>query len=46
MKFQRVEDKELAKLTKYRDLAIEITWLWMKHISVFPIVTEALEIMF
>ena len=27
----RVENKELEKLTKYRDLAIKTSHLWMKH---------------
>ena len=37
----RVENKELEKLTKYRDLEIETSHLWMKHTSVVPIVIGA-----
>ena len=38
----RVENKELEKLTKYRDLAIETSHLLKKHTSVVPIVMRAL----
>ena len=38
----RVENKELEKLTKYRDLAVETSHLWKKHTSVVPIVIGAL----
>ena len=37
----RVENKELKTLTKYRDLAIEISCLWKKHTSVVPVVIGA-----
>ena len=38
----RVENKELEKLTKYRDLAIETSHLWKKYASVVPAVIGAL----
>ena len=39
----KVENKELEKLTKYRDLPNETSRLWMKHTSVIPVVFGALE---
>ena len=38
----RVENKELEKLTKYRDMAIETSRFWKKHTSVVPVVIGAL----
>ena len=38
----RVEAKVLEKLTKYRDLAIETSHLWMECTSVFSLVIGAL----
>ena len=37
-----VENKELEKLTKYNDLAIKTSHLWMKQTSVIPVVIGAL----
>ena len=37
----RIETKELGKLTKYRDLAIETSHSWMKHTSMVPMVIGA-----
>ena len=37
----RAENKELEKLTKYKELTIETSRLWKKHTSVVPVVVRA-----
>ena len=34
----RIEEKEFEKISKYKDLQIEIEWLWRKKAKVVPIV--------
>lgn len=38
----KIEEKELEKINRYRDLAIELTQLWTKHTKMILIVIGAL----
>ena len=39
----RIEEKELEKISKYKDLKIEIERLWEKQATVVPVVIGSLD---
>ena len=40
----RIEEKELEKITKYKDLQIEVEQLWQKKAKIVPIVIGTLDV--
>ena len=40
---QNISFKELQKLSKYKDLEIEVTKMWKPKTKIIPVVTGALE---